>query len=158
MLWNLYDDYAGKYFRCWNTAVKLTWNCPRNTHTFLVTHLLGVGVASIRTKILSRYVKFFGSLLKSKSPEVVLMAKLVQNDKSSITGMNLEKICQETGIRNLEASSSQIMVALAPSDPPENELWRIPLLKSYLTKRRNMELEVVDTKEINILIDALCTT
>ena len=62
MLWDLYDDYAGKYFRCWNTAIKLCWNCPRATHTYLVTHMLGCGVPSIRVKILARYIKFFKSL------------------------------------------------------------------------------------------------
>ena len=70
-----------------------------------MTHVLGKDFDSIRTKILARYIKFFGSLLKSKSPEVVLMAKLVQNDKSSVTGRNLEKIVQETGIKTLDASS-----------------------------------------------------
>ena len=25
MLWDLFDDYAGKYFHCQNTAVRLSW-------------------------------------------------------------------------------------------------------------------------------------
>ena len=33
MLYDLYDDNStGQYFRCWGTAVKLTWGCPRSTH------------------------------------------------------------------------------------------------------------------------------
>ena len=80
------------------------------------------------------------------------MAKLVQNDKSSVTGSNLEKIDRETGIKTLESSSCQIREALAPSDPPENEMWRIPLLEKYLNQRSQMELEVQDTKNIETLI------
>ena len=118
ILWDLFDDYAGKYFRCWNTAVKVSWTCPRSTHNFLVTHLLGADFESIRSKILTRYVKFFKCLLKNKSPEVLLMAKLVKNDKSSVTGSNLEKIDRETGLKTLKLSSCQVKEALAPSDPP----------------------------------------
>ena len=58
----------------------------------MVTHLLAADFESIRSKILTRYVKFFKCLLKSKSPEVVLMAKLVQNDKSSVTGTFLKSL------------------------------------------------------------------
>ena len=158
MLWDLFDDYAGKYFRCWNTAIKLSWDCPRATHTYFVTHLLGCGIPSIREKILTRYVKFFKSLLKSKSPEVALVANLVRNDRSSVTGANLEKISQETGIMSLTATTCQIMEALAPPEPPQNEMWRFPLLEKYLYQRSEMVTEGVDTKEIDSLIDALCAT
>ena len=86
------------------------------------------------------------------------MANLIRNDKSSVTGRNLDKIFQETGIKTLKASTCEIRKALAPSDPPENELWRIPLLENYLTQRMQMELDVVDTKQIDTLIDGLCGT
>ena len=86
------------------------------------------------------------------------MAKLVQNDKSSVTGSNLEKIVQETGIKTLSASSWQIREALAPSEPADNELWRIPLLEKYLTQRSELEKDLLDTKHIETLIECLCTT
>ena len=86
------------------------------------------------------------------------MGKLVQNDKSSVTGSNLEKIVQETGIKTLDASSWQIREALAPPEPPDNELWRISLLEKYLTQRNELEQNLLDTKEIDTLIESLCTT
>ena len=36
MLWDLGGEKAGQVYRSWNTAVKLTWSCPRWTRTFLV--------------------------------------------------------------------------------------------------------------------------
>ena len=107
---------------------------------------------------LPRYVKFFKSLLKSKSPEVALVANLVRNDRSSVTGANLEKISQETGIMSLTATTCQIMEALAPPEPPQNEMWRFPLLEKYLYQRSEMITEALDTKETDSLIDALCPT
>ena len=38
MLWQLYGEAAGKYYRCWNTCVKLAWNCPHSTVAY--THIL----------------------------------------------------------------------------------------------------------------------
>ena len=87
-----------------------------------------------------------------------LVAKLVRNDKSSVTGVNLEKIFQETGIKSLEASTCKIMEALAPPEPPQNELWRFHLLEKYLYQRSEMKIEAIDTKEIDTLIDVLCAT
>ena len=48
MLWNLYGEEAGKFFRCWNTCVKMCWGVPRNTHVYFVDHLLSCGFPSIR--------------------------------------------------------------------------------------------------------------
>ena len=82
MLWNLYDEKtAGQYFRCWGTLVKLTWDCPRSTHKYLVSRFLAPGFVSIRAKVISRYVKFFQTILKSASKEGSL-AKLLDTRHS----------------------------------------------------------------------------
>ena len=95
MTWDLYGDAAGKYYRCWNTCVKLVWNCPRSTHTFLVNGLLARDRCSMRTQILSRYVKFTRSLLNSASPEVVSVANKAMRDR----GLNpyRNQCSQDTG-------------------------------------------------------------
>ena len=36
MLWDLSSDEAEKYFKCWNTCVKLTYDFPRTTFIYLV--------------------------------------------------------------------------------------------------------------------------
>ena len=102
MLWDLYSDPAGQYFRCWNTCTKLAWNCPRSTHTYFVTCQLAADFVPIRTNIMARYVKFFQSLLNSKSPEVALVANLVGHDVSSTTGGNLYRLGQETGLKPMD--------------------------------------------------------
>ena len=69
MLWQLDGDMAGKYFRCWSTAVKLSWKTPRATRTYLVDHLLAANLVSTRRQVLSRYVKFLHGLLSSSPAE-----------------------------------------------------------------------------------------
>ena len=37
MLWDLSSEMAGMFYRSWNTCVKLAWNVPRSTHTYLLS-------------------------------------------------------------------------------------------------------------------------
>ena len=160
MLWDLYSDAAGQYFRCWNTCAKLVWNVPRSTHTYFVTCQLAAGFVSIRTRLLSSYVKFFQSLLKSKSPEVVLLANLTARDMGSTTGINLYKIGKETGLNPWVTSSFEVKIALEKSDVmvPEEDSWRLPLLEKLLHQRYEMEIQVQDTSSLQQLIDSLCSS
>ena len=117
MLYDLYDDNTtGKYFRCWGSVVKLVWNCPRSTHKYFVNNLLAVGFTSIRVKVISRYIKFFRSLLKSSSKEVQLVANISAHDKSSNTGGNLARIAEETGLNPWTAHPSKVREVLQQNE------------------------------------------
>ena len=52
MLWDLYGKEAGKVYRSWNTCVKLAWQVPRSTHTYLVENLLALELPSVKQKLL----------------------------------------------------------------------------------------------------------
>ena len=64
MLWDLGGEAACQYFNSWSTAVKLSWECPRNTMTYLLQHVLSCGgpSPSARVDIMARYSRFFRSL------------------------------------------------------------------------------------------------
>ena len=72
-LWQLGSDLASQYFSAWRTCVKLTWQLPRSTHTYLVHHYLSCGLTSVRTDTLSRYATFLKGLRHSSSMEVAVM-------------------------------------------------------------------------------------
>ena len=135
-------------------------NCPRSTHTYFVTCLLAANFVSIRTKILGTYVKFFRTLLNSKSPEVALVANLVGHDVQSTTGNNLARMKQETGLNPWTATPSMVKTALINNEVsvPEEENWRLPLLEKLLLQRHEMEYQLQDVKEIQSMIDSLCST
>ena len=44
-------------YNSWTTAVKLTWNVPRATRTYLVQKVLAAVLSSARVDILARYAK-----------------------------------------------------------------------------------------------------
>ena len=88
MLWDFTSDMSGQFCRSWNTCVKLAWDIPRSTHTYLVENLFGVNHVSHKKQLLARYVNFLKSLMKSISNEVKVVANIVARDIRSVTGKN----------------------------------------------------------------------
>ena len=119
-------------------------------------NLLAEGFLPTRHKFLSRYMRFFQKLLKSSSPEVALLANIVGRDKSSTTGRNLSLISSETGLNPWTASPGSICQKLNLSRTPQEDAWRLPVLKSFLNNRYQCELNLLDTKQITQCIESLC--
>lgn len=159
MLWNLYSEQTEKYFRCWNTCVKLCWDLPRSTHTYFVDSFLSHGLPSIRQQILARYPKFYSSLLTSPSKEVAVMARIVGCNASTTTGSNLLNIFLETRLCPKTKPFQKLCdTLLQPKDIPPTEEWRIALLEKYLSIRKIQTLSCENTSFIDKYIGNLCST
>ena len=125
----------------------------------MLGYCLAIGFVSIRIKVLSRYVKFFQSLLKSRSTEVRLVAQLAAHDKRSTTGRNVANIAAETGLNPWVTSPAQVREKLVANDVkvPANDEWRLPYLKKLLGQRHDMELQLLKTDKINEQIEIICS-
>ena len=158
LLYNLFEDSAEKYVRCWGTLTKLCWNVPRGTHRYFVPNLLSAGFSSIRTNVILRYISFYRKLLKSRSAEVALVASLAGRDLSSTTGINMAKIQAETGLNPFTARPKAVRHVLEEKEAtvPTADLWRIPLLVKLLRQRADMDVNGEKLDAINNLIDSLC--
>ena len=160
LLNNLYEESVQKYFRCWGTCVKLAFSIPRSSHRYIVKSLLDTEFDSTRITTLSRYVNFYRSCLRSKCPELSLVATLAGQDKSSTTGINLMKIQNETGLNPWVATPSMTKEVLSANEDltPQIDEWRIPYLQKLLEQRDAMEYQLEDTTELSELIDSLCSS
>ena len=158
MLWDFSSDICGQVFRSWNTCVKLAWNVPRSTHTYLVDNLLAVNHLSIKKQLLGKFVNFFKNLIQSNSREVQILANVVARDVRSVTGKNLILIEKETGLDPWRTSSSEVRDRVPDKTTPEEDLWRLPLLCQYWYKREEAKANLEDTEEITSLINSLCSS
>ena len=159
MLWELQSSKAEQLFKSWNTAVKLVWEVPRSTFTYLVEGYLAGEQISLRNQILSRYPGFFRGLLSSPSREVRLLARLVKDDPRSSTCRNLRYIRQMTGLQQAESFSSwRVKGALSMKKVPENEKWRLGLLTTLISMRQDKYTNVQDSKQLTAMIDSLSST
>ena len=88
------------------------------------------------------------------------MASLAAEDKFSTTGKNLAKILQETGLNPWEASPTEVRQALIAQEAvvPKQDICRVPYLSKLLEERNEMEVNSLDTGQINQLIDSLCSS
>ena len=112
MLWDLTGVGACQVFNAWNTAVKLSWDCPRDTRTYLVQQVLSCDQTSATTDVLTRYGKFFKSLRSSTSMEVATMANLVSRDIQTTTGKNLRLVELSSGLSAWDTGSDELKDAL----------------------------------------------
>ena len=137
MLWDLGGDKASQLYSAWDTAVKLTWSCPRWTRTFLMQKVLAGDLTSARTDILGRYGKFCRGLRTSVSQEIRVLFNLVSRDLQCTTGKNLKLVSDSAGLdpwtvwpRELkEALHQNQLVAI-----PNQELWKLEYLRSLLSQ------------------------
>ena len=71
---------------------------PRQTHTYLVDHLLCSDITSVRSDIFARYIKFVRGLKASPSMEVSVVYGVVAGDVTTTTSKNLYVLRSETGL------------------------------------------------------------
>ena len=160
MLWDLDGDKASQVYNAWNTAVKLTWGCPRGTRTFLLQQVLSCGKTSARTDILGRYGKFMKGLRKSVSQEIRVLFNMVSRDLQSTTGKNIRLVKVASGTDPWEASPYKLKEGLAKNELVEiapQDQWRLEYLRSLLSQMQDARYMVLEQKmlELQGLIDSL---
>ena len=158
MLHDLGSQSTESIFKAWNTAVKLTWNVPRDTYTYIVENLLGRNFQSLRNQIYSRYSRFFQSLLNSSSREVSFLANIVARDCQSVTAKNVKLVERAAGCSPWDYSTMRIKAGLKKPPAPENDEWRLPLLLKMLDHRRHEESLLHETENLSKMIDSLCNS
>ena len=153
MLWDLEGEAASQYFNSWNTAVKLAWDCPRGTRTYLVHQVLACGTSSARIDIMSRYCKFFRGLRNSPCREVAVLANLMARDRRSVTGSNVQLVMATSGCDVWSDSLGKVRASLLEKEAVDN--WRVGTL---LEHRQEWQYLGADEEVENIqkLVDSLC--
>ena len=159
-LWQLDSPVAEQYYAAWRTCVKLAWQVPRAAHTYFVDHLLCNGLSSVKTDIMSRYVKFLAGLHSSPSMEVRVMYGVAAGDVRTTTGRNIWFLKTETGLDPTCSSSAKVKAVLESkvTTIPDRDMWRIRYLARLLEERGQAHYEGEDVNQLTVLIDSLCTS
>ena len=158
MLCQLNSESSEKFFRSWNTCVKLVYDIPRDTFTYLVEDYFAKGFSSLRNQVISRYPSFFHKLLLSPSREVRLLAHIVSRDPESVTARNIRYVKELTSFDPWDFSSLKIKAALPIKTVPEGERWRLGLLDSLVKIRRTKLTCLEDKQRITAMLNSLCNS
>ena len=157
MLWDLFGEMTGQVCRTWNTCVKLAWGIPRSSHNYFVD-LLAAPLQSVNKKLLCQYVSFYQRLSKSTSREVRIMSNIVSHDIRSVTGRNLKNIACLFNIDPKLHHAEHFKQKDIGYKIPEEDEWRVPLLRKLLDQRRELYSCEEDTSNIDELIESLCSS
>ena len=158
MLWELDSEMCGQFCRTWNTCVKLVYEVPRSTHTYIVENLLAKKFLPVKTELMARGANFISSMSRSPSLEVRSMAIIARKDKRTVTAKNIETIKKESQLCDASLSANNVRNAVPVTKIPENQEWRISLLPKLLSHKKELEDNLEKTDAIDDMIESLCSS
>ena len=158
MIWNIQSDEYGKLIRSYNTAIKLLWELPHQTHKNFVEQL--TDCPHLQSMLHSRYVGFRKSLLFSKKFEVRLLFNLCKYNMTTITGSNLKFLMTTydcNSVENLIEHKNQIAIK-SVNPMTEEDHWKVLLLEDLVDLRDGRSEANLSLDEINDLILFITTS
>ena len=158
MLYDLSGQASQSYLKSWTTFVKLAWDVPRDSYTYLVENVLAESHVPLRKQIYARYVNFFQHLFTSTSQEIRHLARVVSRDARSTVFRNVLFINKLSGLSPWDYSSWRIAQKIENVAVPPNNDWRLSLLSKLLATRRQKSALLEDTSRTTLMINSLCNT
>ena len=87
-----------------------------------------------------------------------MLAKLYEKDLRTVYGKNLRQISNICKYEIDDLSTHIVKNTVRYRNLPENETWRIPIMKEMLFARENnLEIEGLSKKDINGMLNFVCT-
>jgi hypothetical protein len=147
-LWDLFGPRAESAFKCWDTAVKLCWDCvPRSCHRWLVDSLLAGGQPSSRQNHMAMYVGFYRRLHTSSVAEVREMVFYCGADMRSNTARNISRICAELKLTVATVTPEAVRLAWQPRAGLPDDLWKVESLRDMLEQWLELKSSGVEEEE-----------
>ena len=96
-LWNLQSKDCERMFNSWNVTIQKVLNVSFKTHRFLIEPLSKQ--CHLKTLLLSRYLKFYRSLIDSPKFTVRYLARIFENDQRTVLGTTLQYLSKQCHIK-----------------------------------------------------------
>ena len=158
MLARLDSVPASQLMNCWAKTVKDMWGIPWATHS-IYARWLSSGHSSIREDLLSRWPKFFRSLLSGPSPEATTLARVAAANRRSTTAANNALLLAATDLSAWTATAAEVRSELQQwkeAMKPE-QLSTSDYLLELLQTRAELSLQCEDITGISAHINFLVT-
>ena len=155
-LWNLYHEDVVRIYSSWNTAIKILFDLPRNTHRFFVEPVSET--PHIKNVLCSRYVSFVSSICSTQKHAIRLLASLCKYDKRTTVGENLHNIANDCNVDQSILSKSTVKQSLFYAPVPDDNIWKIHILSELLDVRKNnYVIHDFIQNETTEMINFICT-
>ena len=153
-LWNIFGDNCERLYKAWNVSVRIAFNVDRTTHRYLIESISG----SLHPKVMlaSRFSKFHQSMKSSDKLCNRLLASLFEGDHRTVFGKTLSKIADHCDCAMEQLSPSLVKRRMRYHDPPDTEVWRLPIARELTSSR--LKIPGFSNDELKKILHHICTT
>ena len=122
---------------------RISYDIPRQSKKFFIEPVSES--SHLKQKLLTRFTKFHQTLKNCDKPHVRYLMKIQERDYRSTFGKNVQNICKELDVDNIEVVNMNNFVY---SPVPEGEEWKISLVKECLEMKGGRLESNLSQKEI----------
>ena len=157
MIWSLRSEDYSKLLRSFNTAIKLIWDLPHQTHKNFIEQL--IDFPHLQSMLHSRYIGFVWSVKNSMKDEVKLLYNICKYDQTSVTGSNLKHLMDSYELSSVEKLfENRFNIARNIVNPmSENDLWKVSLLEELVEIKDGRKAVQLTKQEIEDIIFIVTT-
>ena len=156
-MWDLFCKEAVMLENSWNTAVRLMFNLPLQTHRYFIEPISEV--KHLKFVLIERFLGFIDQIVKSRKAIPKHVLKYVKHDVKSVTGSNLRNILLLTDKNTVEEINSTDIKKLKYHEVAKENDWKIGLLKEIIeTKNNQLSISEFSFEELNDILEHLCTS
>ena len=148
VLWELNSLDHQKLVRSWNSAVKMIWDLPYQTHTDFIEPL--TNCPHLQQMLHSRYIGFAKSLSMSEKQHTKLIYSLIKNDLTSLTGNNLKFLMNKYNNNTIEElfENRHVIAKEKFKKMSSDDEWKIQVLEDLISFRDGRDETELGKEEI----------
>ena len=117
--------------------IRFVFKLPSKTHRYLLEPISGT--SHLVTKLTNRFMKFYSSLCNNNKAIVRNLKYIQECDNRSEFGANVQSIYKLNNVYNMSSVKPD---SILYHPIPDNEKWRLPILK-----------EIIDILNMNLYVD-----
>ena len=155
-IWDLFSKEAIMLENSWNTAVRIMFDLPLQTHRYFIEPISGV--RHLKFVLVERFLSFLEQITKSRKTFTKHVLKYVKHDVRSVTGSNLRNILLMTNRDNIEEITTHDVKKLKYHEVTQENVWKIDFIKELIAIKNNQaSLNDFSKEELDVILTNLCT-
>ena len=157
-LWDLFGREVEMLENTWNLSMRIMYDLPVETHRYFVEAVSEKPHAKMI--MIKNFLRFCELVVKSGKEALNNVFQTVSRNVQSQTGRNLRKIMLLMKKANIsELKSSEVKESLKYKAVPDNQVWRIPIVKELIeVKAGNAVIEGFTNEEILEMLEHVCVS
>lgn len=156
-LWSLGSEEHQKLNRSWNTVMKIVWDLPYATHNRFLESMSDI--PHLKSMLHGRYIGFIDNMSSTKKTHLQMLFNLCKQNQSCNTGQNIEYLLTSCKVENLDSLIMKKHLIKNGRIHPlkEDEEWLVEMIEEMCLSKLGFIATDIEEKDINTMLDIICT-